>query len=172
MDKMKLITYCLIIFLLFSKNSFAQLIDSIHYSWEVFELEEEIEGELEPVKRCYVISKPKNTNSNYTANRDPYISVTRFRDERNEEITISSGYEYKISSKIYVLVGKKPFFFFTRGNSAWLDSAQKDKAFIQEMLKSDFVKVRSDSSLGSYSVDEYSLKGFARAYKRMKKLCQ
>ena len=39
------------------------------------------------------------------------------------------------------------------------------------MLNNDSVKVRSDSAIGSYAIDEYSLKGFARAYKRLKQLC-
>lgn len=156
-------------FFLVTQNSFAQVMDSIHYSWKVFELEEEIEGEI--IKRCYVMSVPKSSKTNYTGDREAYVSISRFEHERREEVSISAGFQYKINSNIYSLIGKEDFELFTRGSSAWFDRATKDKRFIQKMLDNDSIKVRSDSAIGSYAVDTYSLKGFARAYKRMKDLC-
>ncbi len=167
----RLFTLFLLIFLLNPKFIFAQIIDSIHYSWHVFEFKEKIEDELEPIRRCYIMSDPKNSQTSYTGKRDAYLSVTRFENERKEEVSISAGFEFKLSSKINVVVGNKDFKFFTKFNAAWLNSGYKDKEFIEEMLKNDFVKIRSDSAVGSYAIDEYSLKGFARAYKRMKELC-
>ncbi len=143
--------------------------DSIHYSWEVFELVEEIDGE--EFKRCYTLSRPKSSKTNYTGERDYYLSVSRYEIDRSEEVSISSGFEYKINSKIYALLGLQDYELFTRGSSAWFNSSRKDKTFIQAMLENDMVRVRADSAIGSYSIDDYSLKGFARAYKRMKELC-
>ena len=163
--------FCFFTLLLASKIALSQTLDSVHYDWQVFEIEEQIEDELEPVKRCYVMSKPKSSKTSYTADREAYIAVSRFADKRNEEVSISAGYEYKIGSKIYVLIGNRDFNFFTREDAAWLDTSIKDKIFIEEMLRSDSIKVRSDSATGSYAIDEYSLKGFARAYKRLKQLC-
>ena len=165
------LSLCFLILFTFSKTVSAQVLDSIHYGWEVFEIEDQIEGELEPVKRCYVMTKPKTSQTSYTGDRDAYIAVSRFEDQRMEEVSISSGYEYKIGSKIYVLIGGDGFNFFTKDDSAWLDNSIQDKNFIEKMLKNDSIKVRSDSAFGAYAIDEYSLKGFARAYKRMKQLC-
>ena len=131
----------------------------------------EVKDNITSNKRCYIISKPENSKTSYTGDREAYISVTRFKNEKREEISISAGYEYKINSRIYALIGDSEFSLFTKGKSAWLDNSAKDKSFIEEMLKNDSIKVRSDSAIGSYAVDEYSLKGFARAYKRMKKIC-
>jgi hypothetical protein len=39
------------------------------------------------------------------------------------------------------------------------------------MLNSSTIKVRSDSALGFYAVDEYKLKGITKAYKRMREIC-
>lgn len=160
--------FCL---LFLGKNCFAQTLDSIHYSWKVFETVENLEDELDPVKRCYILSPPQNSKTSYTADRNAYLAISRFENDRTEEVNISSGYEFKIGSKIFALVGNKNFELFTKDDYAWLDSKIKDKEFIQKMLESDEVKVRSDSAIGSYAVDEYSLKGFVRAYKRMKDLC-
>lgn len=163
-----LIFFCL---LFESKFCLAQTMDSIHYSWQVFEIEEIPEDETEPVKRCYVMSSPQESKSSYTGDRKAYLAISRFESNRSEEVSISADFEFKISSKVYTIVGNKNFEFFTNGNAAWLNDKFKDKEFIQEMLKSNMVKVRSDSSTGAYAVDTYSLKGFARAYKRMRDLC-
>jgi hypothetical protein len=157
------------LFLIFSLNCNAQVIDSIHYSWEVFELEEGEGDELS--RRCYVISRPTTSKTSYTGDRESYLAVTRFQNDRDEEVSASAGFEYKINSKIYTLVGDREFLLFTRADMAWIDSRAKDKDFVEWMLKSDFVKIRSDSAVGSYAIDEYSLKGFARAYKRMREVC-
>lgn len=157
--------------LLFSNNIQAQIADSIHHSWTVFEYDEEVEGHFELLKRCYAMSRPAQTKTNHTGKRDVYLAITRFDHDRSEEVNISAGFEYKGKSKVYVVVGDQNFEFFTRRDGAWLSRAMHDKRFIKKMLESDFVKVRSDSAFGSYAVDTYSLKGFARAYKRLKNLC-
>ena len=117
------------------------------------------------------MARPQATQSNFTGERDAYLSVTRFDHDRSEEVSISAGYEYKGSSVVFAVINDKEFEFFTRRDGAWLDRAIKDRDFIEQMLTSDSIKVRSDSAFGSYAVDEYSLQGFNRAYKRMKKLC-
>lgn len=159
------------IFLLLSHNSHAQIIDSIYYSWKVFEFEEEIDKGFEPVKRCYIMSKPENSQSNYTAPRNAYLAVTRYENTRSEEVSVSAGFEYKINGIVYVLIDDKEFKFFTKHDSAWLDHSSKDKIFIEKMLNSSTTKARADSAIGSYAIDDYSLKGFARAYRRMRELC-
>jgi hypothetical protein len=169
---MKIIKIILILFAIFSaKNSFSQIVDSIHYDWKVLEYSEEIDENAEPIKRCYVISKPKESATNYTGDREVYLAVTRFEEDRIEEVSTSSGFQYKINGKVNAVVGDKFFILFTRDNIAWNTSKINDKNFIEEMLRSDFIKIRGDSSIASYAVDTYSLKGFARAYKRMKQLC-
>ena len=40
------------------------------------------------------------------------------------------------------------------------------------MLNGKILKIRSESSKTEYTVDEYSLKGMTRAYKRMRELCK
>ena len=61
---------------------------------------------------------------------------------------------------------------FTEGDIAWAKTMQEDKKMIQEMLKGDTMRVRGESSIGTYSVDEYSLRGVTKAYKRIKELCK
>lgn len=152
--------------LICQKTASAQIIDSIHYDWTVYEYEKN------SGKECYVASLPRNSRTNYTGQREPHVLVTLFNDNRAEEVSIYSGYEYKLNSDIYILANDEQFKLFTNGDIAWFETPMQDKAAIQTMLESNLVKVRSDSAIGNYAVDEYSMKGFARAYSRMKELCK
>ena len=148
-------------------NLSAQVIDSIYYGWAVHEYESD-----DGIKQCYISSFPARTDSNHTSERSPYLLVTRYARKRTEEVSIYSGYEYKINSGVFILIDDVQFKFFTDDEMAWLKTPAEDREVIQLMLESSLVKVRSDSSLGTYAIDEYSMKGFNRAYARMKEICK
>lgn len=152
---------------LLPKPLLAQTIDSMYYSWVVYEIDENTDN-----KRCYIASIPSKSDTSYTAPRVPYLAVTRYEKTRAEEISLYSGYEYKISSTVYLLIGDKQKYLFTKDDMAWAKSDTDDKEIINFMLNNNFVKARSDSSVGNYAIDEYELKGFVRAYARMKELCK
>ena len=59
-----------------------------------------------------------------------------------------------------------------KADYAWARSRKEDVQIVQTMLKSAAVKVRSDSAIGTYAVDEYSLKGITLAYSRMREICK
>jgi hypothetical protein len=167
--KINLLTFLSLLlsqYFLLQSNASAQVIDSMYYGWVVYEIGEGDE------RRCYTASAPHTTNSSYTSFRAPYLAVTRYYKNRNEEISVYSGYEYKINSDIYLLIGANQKEIYTKGDMAWAKSDYDDKEIITLMLRNAFVKVRSDSSFGNFAIDEYQLKGFARAYARIKELCE
>jgi hypothetical protein len=153
-------------FFLVPKPAVAQIIDSMYYGWVVYEI-----GDGDN-RRCYIASAPHKSNSSYTGFRAPYLSITRYYKNRNEEVSLYSGYEYKISSDAYLLIGGTQKELFVKGDIAWTKSDYDDKEIITLMLRNEVVKARSDSSFGNFAVDEYHIKGFARAYARMKQLCE
>ena len=123
-------------------------------------------------KKCYIASPVKKSVTNYTAERNAYILITRFTRDRVEEVSINSGYIYKGNSSVYVLIADKQYKLFTREDTAWSPTRRQDKEMIQLMLENNIIKVRSDSAIGTYAIDEYSMKGLTRAYSRMKELCK
>lgn len=168
MRKNSIIVLFFIVFTFFLQNSFAQqTLDGIYYDWSVFVLDN-----LGEEKKCYIASFPDKSIGNYKNSREPYILITRFQDRGNEEISVYSGFEYKISSDIYISVDGKQFTLFTNGDMAWARSKDEDKDIIENMLNGKTLKVRAESSHTEYVVDEYSLKGMTRAYRRMKELCK
>ncbi|MES2677114.1 MAG: hypothetical protein V4612_02200 [Pseudomonadota bacterium] len=152
---------------LLPKNVSAQTIDSMYYGWVVYEYAENGDD-----KKCYIAATPYKSDSSFTGLRNPYLAITRYSKTRSEEISLYSGYEYKISSDVYLLIGNVQKQLYTNSDIAWAKSDYDDKDIITLMLQSESVKARSDSSTGNYSVDEYQMKGFNRAYARMKELCR
>lgn len=144
-----------------------QTLDGIYYDWSVFTL-----NDIGEEQKCYVVSFPKKSIGNYKNTREPYILITKFKDKNLEEVSIFSGFEYKIGSDIYISIDGKQYTLFTKDDIAWAKSKEQDKEIITNLLNGYLLKVRAESSKSEYIVDEYSLKGLTRAYKRMKELCK
>ncbi len=158
----------LILFLFLSKNLYAeQTLDGIYYDWYVFTL-----TDLGEEQKCYVVSFPKKSIGNYKKTREPYILITRFKDKGIEEVSLYSGFEYKLGSDIYLSIDGKQYTMFTKDDIAWAKNKNQDKELITNLLNGYLLKVRAESSTSEYVVDEYSLKGLTRAYRRMKELCK
>jgi len=162
----KLFIITLLFLSIFATKSFAQKVDGTYYDWTVFELDEAGQG-----KKCYIASFPINSIGNHPEKREPYILITRFKNKKVEEVSIFSGYEYKLNSDIFVSVDGKQYRMFTKDDIAWAKNEEQDKEMIQRILKGQELRIRAESSKGTYSVETYSLKGVTRAYKRMKDLC-
>ena len=158
----------LILFLFLNKNLYAeQTLDGIYYDWYVFTL-----TDLGEEQKCYVVSFPKKSIGNYKKTREPYILITRFKDKGIEEVSLYSGFEYKLGSDIYLSIDGKQYTMFTKDDIAWAKNKNQDKELITNLLNGYLLKVRAESSKSEYVVDEYSLKGLTRAYRRMKELCK
>jgi hypothetical protein len=163
-----IVFYVVLIFIFWNKAAQSQIIDSAFYRWTVYEVQE---TELD-YKKCYIVSHPVKSDSDHVFRQKPYLMITRFQKDRTEEVSISMGFEYKISSEIFVMIDENQYKFKTKNNIAWAKTTFEDITIIETMLNSGVLKVRSDSAIGTYAVDEYSLKGITRAYARMKEICR
>lgn len=159
---------CLLTIIFYPRPTRAQVIDSMFYNWAVYEYGDEESDN----KKCYIAATPSKIDSSYTGIRSPYFAITRYAKSRTEEISVYAGYEYKIDGTVYLLINDKQKELYTNNDQAWAKSKHDDKEIIQEMLQAEYVKARSDSAYGNYSIDEYSMKGLTRAYARMKELCK
>jgi len=162
----KIFTLSLLFLIILGTKSFAQRVDGTYYDWTVFELDEAGKG-----KKCYIASFPKNSVGNYKGKREPYILITKFKNKKVEEVSVFSGYEYKLNSDIFVSVDGKQYRMFTKDDIAWAKTPEQDKEMIEKIIAGQEIKIRTESAKGAYSVDTYSLKGATKAYKRMRDLC-
>ncbi len=157
-----------ILFFVSSFNLQAQTLDSSFYNWKIYEIADEDPD----FKKCYIVNYPTQSDTNDTSRKKPYIMITRFQKDRIEEISVFGGFDFKISSHIFLLVDSNQFRLKTKSDYAWAKTRADDIRIIETMLYSSSAKIRSDSAIGTYAIDEYSLKGIAKAFKRMREICR
>lgn len=159
-----------VIFILVSLRQPAksQVTDSTFYQWTVYEIQE---NELD-YKKCYIVSHPVKSDTDHNSRQKPYVMIARFQKDRTEEVSIFGGFEFKLNSEIFMLIDGSQFKLKTKKDMAWTQSKFGDAKIIETMLNSGVIKIRSDSAIGTYAIDEYSLKGITRAYARMREVCK
>lgn len=154
--------------LLVVSRASAQTLDRQINDWSVFT------AKHEGKKLCYIASAPLKKTGNYKKRGEPYVMVTH-RGKNMDEVSVSSGFPYKEKSSVEFTVEKKKYRFFTSPDIpdvAWASDSKEDKKIIQDMKKGNTLAVKGHSRSKTYSLDTYSLKGFAKAYERMKNLCK
>ncbi len=168
MSIFKLLKLFSLIYFLLIPVSQAQIIDSAFFDWTVYEIQT---GEFDP-KICYIASKPQSAQTNHNSRPDPYIMITHYQETNSEEFSIFGGYGFKKNSEVFITVDNTQFKIQAREDNAWARTKYEDVRIIQTILNSAILKVRSNSDIGTYAVDQYSLKGIAKAYLRMKEICK
>lgn len=156
-----------IIFLLscfICQNTLAQELQATYVEWSVF-------STMQGNKRiCYMASLPIKKEGNYSKRGEPYFLIIN-NEDGFDEISVSSGYNYKKNSEVEISFGLKKFNIFTYNNLAWADDRSDDVEIVESMrLNRDFT-VSGVALDNSYSQDNYSLIGFMEAYKKMKEVC-
>jgi len=160
--------YAIFILISLRQPANSQVIDSSFYNWTVYEIEDEESDD----KQCYIVAHPKKIDSNHNSRQKPYVMITRFQRDRVEEVSVFGGFEFKENSKIFFLVDDMQFRLVAIKNIAWAKTKVEDAQIISNMLNSGTLRIRSDSDVGTYAVDQYSLKGITRAYARMREICR
>ncbi len=122
---------------------------------------------------CFITSEPKQQDGNYERRGPPAVLVTRLPSEPDlDEVSVQAGYTFEDGSDVQVVVdGEERFSLFTKGEYAWTRGPEDDDALIAEMKAGLEMTVRGTSTLGTYSLDTYSLLGFTAAYNAMDRTC-
>ena len=104
--------------------------------------------------------------------RDKSKLFVTFRpsEEIKDEVSLTSGHDYKISS-VTASSGKRRYSFFSQKDFAWLLDDQEEKKFIQLMKKATDIIVKARTIKGAETTDHYSMMGFTKAYNTAKKTC-
>jgi len=166
---MKILQILPLLLLFFSSSAYCQIIDSASFAWTVYEMPDETDRQF---KRCYMITHPTSSDTDHSWRKKPYIMITRFQKDRSEEVSVYGGYEFKLNGDILLLIDSYQFRLKGKSEIAWAKTRQEDIRIIETMLNASRVRIRSDSAIGTYAIDEYSLKGIAKAYARLKTICE
>ncbi|HET6467235.1 MAG TPA: invasion associated locus B family protein [Geminicoccaceae bacterium] len=122
---------------------------------------------------CFIHSEPTREEGNYTRRGQAAVMVTRLPGElASEQVSVQPGYTYKSGSNVQLSIDNRSYSLFTRGEHAWANTPEDDKALIEAMKRGSDLKVRGTSTRDTFSLDTYSLLGFTAAYQAMLDACR
>lgn len=159
--------FILLILLVFSSNSLAVTPRSTgkYKNWESFI------AETDKGKICFAQTVPtKRAPAAVKRNKSKLFVTFRPSEEIKDEVSLTSGHDYKTSS-VTASSGKRRYSFFSQKDFAWLLDDQEEKKFIQLMKKATDIIVKARTTKGAETTDHYSMMGFTKAYNTAKKTC-
>ena len=152
---------------LFYVNAFAATPRSAgkYKNWESFV------AETDKGKICFAQTIPtKRAPAAVKRNNSKLFVTFRPSEEIKDEVSLTSGHDYKTSS-VTASSGKRKYSFFSQKDFAWLLDDQEEKKFIQLMKKATDIIVKARTTKGAETTDHYSMMGFTKAYNTAKKAC-
>ena len=151
----------------FSLNAFANTPRSTgkYKNWESFV------AETDKGKICFAQTVPtKRAPASIKRNESKLFVTFRPTEDIKDEVSITSGHDYK-SSTVTASSGKRKYSFFSQKSFAWLLDDQEEKGFIKLMKKATNVIIKARTTNGAETTDHYSMMGFTKAYNTAKKTC-
>jgi len=151
----------------FSLNAFANTPRSTgkYKNWESFV------AETDKGKICFAQTVPtKRAPASIKRDRSKLFVTFRPTEDIKDEVSITSGHDYK-SSTVTASSGKRKYSFFSQKSFAWLLDDQEEKGFIKLMKKATNVIIKARTTNGAETTDHYSMMGFTKAYNTAKKTC-
>ena len=159
--------FIILILCLFSANVFAVTPRSTgkYKNWESFV------AETDKGKICFAQTIPtKRAPAAVKRDKSKLFVTFRPSEEIKDEVSLTSGHDYKTSS-VTASSGKRRYSFFSQKEFAWLLDDQEEKKFIQLMKRATDIIVKARTTNGAETTDHYSMMGFTKAYNTAKKTC-
>ena len=159
--------FIILILCLFSVNVLAVTPRSTgkYKNWESFI------AETDKGKICFAQTVPtKRAPAAVKRNKSKLFVTFRPSEEIKDEVSLTSGHDYKTSS-VTASSGKRRYSFFSQKDFAWLLDDQEEKKFILLMKKATDIIVKARTTKGAETTDHYSMMGFTKAYNTAKKTC-
>ena len=134
-------------------------------NWESFVVE------TDKGKICFAQTIPtKRAPAAVKRDKSKLFVTFRPSEQIKDEVSLTSGHDYKTSS-VTASSGKRKYSFFSQKEFAWLLDDQEEKKFIQLMKKATDIIVKARTANGAETTDHYSMMGFTKAYNTAKKTC-
>ena len=157
----------LIVLVLFTFNVSANTPRSTgkYKNWESFTVE------TDKGKICFAQTIPtKRAPSSIQRGKSKLFVTFRPAEDIKDEVSLTSGHDYKTST-VTAASGKKKYSFFSQKSFAWLLDDQEEKKFIKLMKRATNLIIKARTIKGAETTDHYSMMGFTKAYNTAKKTC-
>ena len=121
---------------------------------------------------CYIGSSPIKSDLPETKKRgDNYILVYKIIGSDENIIQIEAGYNYNLDKTINVKIDNANFEFYSTEDSSETSWTDDDQKVIYAMRKGLNLILTGESSRGTITNDEYTLKGFTNAVNLLNNDC-
>ena len=155
----------ILIFFTFSASASAPRSTGKYKNWESFT------AETDKGRICFAQTIPtKRAPSSIQRGQSKLFVTFRPSEDIKDEISLTSGHDYKTST-VTAASGKKKYSFFSQQNFAWLLDDQEEKNFIKLMKRATNLIIKARTTKGAETTDHYSMMGFTKAYNTAKKTC-
>lgn len=139
---------------------------STHGDWSAYVFTEE--GN----KVCYMASKPKKAEGDYSKRGEVFALVTHRPAEGSRDVfSYITGYDYKAGSDVTVEVNNERFVLFTQNDMAWATDSQTDEKIANAIRGGSDMIIEGVSARGTETKDTFSLKGSSAAHEAIDKEC-
>ena len=105
--------------------------------------------------------------------REPSRLFISFRPAENikNEVSVTTGYEFKLKAPVTAKSGKKSYDLFSKGRFAWVVDNGDEQRLIVTMKKASRLMIIGNTEKDDETTDHYSMMGFTKAYNAAKKNC-
>ena len=123
-------------------------------------------------KVCYMVSKPKKKEGNYSKRGDVFTLVTHRPAEKSKNVfSFVAGFPFKPDSEVTVQIGAQQFKLFTQDETAWAPDAATDNKLAAAIRGGSTMIVKGVSAQGTATTDTFGLKGSSAAHAAISKEC-
>ena len=136
-------------------------------------------GAYIPIKKknlCYIITQPIKSEGKYKIRGKINLLVGRQTKNKKENfIALDFGYPFREGTTAEIIIDDKFVFKLnTFDETAWTKYSEVEKLsekIIKAMIKGNSLLAVGVSNRGTLTKDFYSLKGFSKAFRKLKKVC-
>ena len=140
---------------------------SSHGDWAAYVFDED--GN----KVCYMASKPKKDEGDYTKRGEIFALLTHRPAEGSKDVfSYIAGYSYKAGSDATIEIDGERFVMFTQDDTAWAPDAETDAKLSHSIRKGSKMVVKGTSSRGTQTTDTFGLSGSSAAYDKISDECR
>ena len=128
-------------------------------------------------KVCYMVSKPKKEEGNYTKRGSVYALLTHRPAENSKNVfSFMAGYPLKKESEVTVSIGNQNFNFeeakqYQIDKTAWAQDSDTDNKIANAIRNGSALIVKGVSARDTATTDTFGLKGSSSAYGAISKEC-
>jgi invasion protein IalB len=126
-------------------------------------------------KVCFALAKPKSSQTVPPGRKrdQPYFFIsTRPSENVKHEVSVIFGYPLKPGADATAEIGPASFAMQTQNDGGWIKNVAEEPRLIEALRKGAEVVVKGESSRGTKTTDQFSLKGLSQALDRVDKECQ